>query len=162
VAGARRAEEGAAAITAEGDEVEIAASVEALQGVAHGKVWDNAKSKTAPLKGTRDAAPTSFSVAVYIEIVKPRLPKRPQRFSTLLERQPHLPARRTLPPLAHFSRHAQLEFQEHGGRCPALRLAHQQMHDISDQSKIHFIANFREFPYKYVARSSATATAGNN
>ncbi len=45
------------AITTEGDEVEIAASVEALQGVAHGKVWDNAKSKTAPLKSTRDAAP---------------------------------------------------------------------------------------------------------
>jgi len=54
VAGARRAEEGAAAITAEGDEVEIAASIEALQTVAHEKVWDNANSKTAPLKrGTR-------------------------------------------------------------------------------------------------------------
>jgi hypothetical protein len=35
VAGARRAEEWAAAITTEGDEMEIAASVEALQRVAH-------------------------------------------------------------------------------------------------------------------------------
>jgi hypothetical protein len=63
VAGARCAEEGAAAITAEGDEVEIAASVEALQRVAHEKVRDNAKSKTAPLKGTRDAAPALTSAA---------------------------------------------------------------------------------------------------
>jgi len=53
VAGAGRAEEGSAAITAEGDEVEIAASIEALQTVAHEKVRGNAKSKTAPLKGTR-------------------------------------------------------------------------------------------------------------
>src|ERR1700738_1588088 len=51
--GARRAEEGAAAITAEGDEVEIAASIKALRTVAHERVWDNTKSKTAPLKGTR-------------------------------------------------------------------------------------------------------------
>jgi hypothetical protein len=61
VAGARGAEEGSPAITAERDEVEIAASIKALQTVAHGKVWDNAKSKTAPLKGTRDAAPTLTS-----------------------------------------------------------------------------------------------------
>jgi len=45
VAGARRSKEGSAAITAEGNEVEIAASIKALQTVAHEKVWDNAKSK---------------------------------------------------------------------------------------------------------------------
>jgi hypothetical protein len=36
--------------TAEGDEVEIAASLEALQTVAHEKVWGNAKSKPGKRK----------------------------------------------------------------------------------------------------------------
>jgi len=54
VAGARRSEKGAAAIATEGNEVEITASVKALQTVAHEKVWDNAKSKRA--------APTALGI----------------------------------------------------------------------------------------------------
>ena len=45
-----RAEERAAAITAESDEVEIAASVEALQTVAHGKVRDKCQVKDRTLE----------------------------------------------------------------------------------------------------------------
>ena len=43
-----------------------------------------------------------LSLAVRIEIVKPRLPKRPQRFSLFRERQSHLPAHTGLARLRSF------------------------------------------------------------
>jgi hypothetical protein len=51
VAGARRSKEGSAAITAEGNEVEIAASIKALQTIAHEKVRDKSKVKDRTLEG---------------------------------------------------------------------------------------------------------------
>src|ERR1700719_1400946 len=87
---------------------------------------------------------------VHIEIVKPRLPERSQRFSSLVERQSQL--RRVAGPSqsAQLPRHAQLQFLEYRRRRPLLRFTDQQMHmlwhhHITDQVKSHLMANLPQF-----------------
>ena len=70
VASPRRAQQRTPPIATEGDEMEIAAPIETLQTIAHKQAANcNAKSKTAPLKGTRMRHPRLLSTNVRARMI---------------------------------------------------------------------------------------------
>jgi hypothetical protein len=96
--------------------------------------------------------------AVNVEIVKPRLPKRPQWFSRLRKRQSHLPRAHRPSPLPQFPRHTQLQLLQHRRGRPLLRLTHQEMHmlrhhHIAEQMKPHLVAHLPQLFHKHVPRA---------
>src|SRR6266481_3394737 len=100
----------------------------------------------------------SSSLAVHIEIVKPRLLKRSQRFSRLHKRQSNLHRARWLSALPQFPRHTQLQLlQRRRGRSPR-RFAYQEMHmfrhdHITKEMKPHLIAHSPQLFHKNVSRA---------
>jgi RHS repeat-associated protein len=99
-----------------------------------------------------------LSLAVHIEIVKPRLPERPQWRSRLPKRQSHLSHTRRPSVLPQFPRHTQLQLLQHRRGRALLRLAHQEMHmfrhhHISEKMKSHLIAHLSQFFHEDVPRA---------
>src|SRR5882762_2164944 len=97
-----------------------------------------------------------LSPAIHIEIVKPRLPERPQRFTRRRKWQSQLPRARSLP-FAQLPCHAWFQFLQHYRGSALPQFADQQMHmlghyHITDQTKSCCIAYSSQFFHQEVSR----------
>jgi len=101
-------------------------------------------------------------LAVYVEIIKPRLPKLTQASSLCLRKtQPQLFFGFWPTPSPHLPRHPLLQKLAHRGRSPFRRLAYQYMdmirhHHVAHQPESPFPPGTIEFPHENIPRANCS------